>query len=140
MRKLKVYVNGVSYTVEFEEEGVVYAVAPPAVSPAAAAEPAISSQVNETQAITSVATSTPAAVAEIGAGDTPINAPMPGKVTKILKKPGDKIAKGECIMILEAMKMQNEIGSPISGVIKSINVNKGDAVKPGLVMAVLSNG
>jgi glutaconyl-CoA/methylmalonyl-CoA decarboxylase subunit gamma len=64
---------------------------------------------------------------------------MPGKVSKIMKKAGDKIAKGECIMTLEAMKMQNEIGSPVSGVIKSINVNKGDGVKPGQIMAVITN-
>ncbi|HWR29783.1 MAG TPA: acetyl-CoA carboxylase biotin carboxyl carrier protein subunit, partial [Negativicutes bacterium] len=71
--------------------------------------------------------------------DTPIAAPMPGKVSKIMKKAGDKIAKGECIMTLEAMKMQNEIGAPVGGTIKSINVNKGDGVKPGQIMAVISN-
>ena len=42
-------------------------------------------------------------------------------------------------MTLEAMKMQNEIGAPVSGTIKSINVNKGDGVKPGQTMAVISN-
>lgn len=64
---------------------------------------------------------------------------MPGKVSKVNKKAGDKVAKGECIMILEAMKMQNEIGSPTSGTIKSIHVNKGDNVKPGFIMVVISN-
>ena len=119
MRKFKVNVNGTSYTVEVAEEGVV-AVA--AAAPAPAAAPAAA-----------------AAPVEVAAGDTPVTAPMPGKVSKIMKKVGDKIAKGECIMTLEAMKMQNEIGAPVGGTIKSINVNKGDGVKPGQVMAVISN-
>ena len=116
MRKFKVNVNGTSYTVEVAEEGVV-AVA--AAAPAPAAAPAA------------------AAPVEVAAGDTPVTAPMPGKVSKIMKKAGDKIAKGECIMTLEAMKMQNEIGAPVGGTIKSINVNKGDGVKPGQTMAVI---
>ena len=127
MRKFKVNVNGTSYTVEVAEEGVV-AVAPVAAAPAApAAAPA-----NPFGA--------PAAAApvEVAAGDTPVTAPMPGKVSKIMKKAGDKIAKGECIMTLEAMKMQNEIGAPVGGTIKSINVSKGDGVKPGQTMAIIA--
>ena len=115
MRKFKVNVNGTSYTVEVAEEGVV-SVAAPVAAPAPAA-----------------------AAVEVAAGDTPITAPMPGKVSKIMKKVGDKIAKGECIMTLEAMKMQNEIGAPVGGTIKSINVTKGEGVKPGQTMAVISN-
>ena len=79
-----------------------------------------------------------AAPVEVAAGDTPVTAPMPGKVSKIMKKAGDKIAKGECIMTLEAMKMQNEIGAPVGGTIKSINVSKGDGVKPGQTMAIIA--
>jgi glutaconyl-CoA decarboxylase len=63
---------------------------------------------------------------------------MPGKVTKIVAKEGQKVKKGEVLMILEAMKMQNEIGSPVDGTIKSINVTAGQSVKPGETMAVLS--
>ncbi len=127
MRKFKVSVNGTSYTVEVAEEGVVSVAAPVAAPvPVAPAAP--------------VAAPAPVAAAvEVAAGDTPITAPMPGKVSKIMKKAGDKIAKGECIMTLEAMKMQNEIGAPVGGTIKSINVNKGDGVKPGQTMAVISN-
>ena len=127
MRKFKVSVNGTSYMIEVAEEGVVSVAAPVAApAPVAPAAP--------------VAAPAPVAAAvEVAAGDTPITAPMPGKVSKIMKKAGDKIAKGECIMTLEAMKMQNEIGAPVGGTIKSINVNKGDGVKPGQTMAVISN-
>ena len=122
MKYYNITVNGVAYSVSVEETAAGAAPVAPAAAPAPKAAPA------------------PAAAAvEVAAGDTPITAPMPGKVSKIMKKVGDKIAKGECIMTLEAMKMQNEIGAPVSGTIKSINVNKGDGVKPGQTMAVISN-
>jgi len=139
MRKFKVNVNGTSYTVEVAEEGVVSVAAPAAAiaaAPAPAAAPVAAAPVAAAPA--PAAAAAPAA-AEVGAGDTPIAAPMPGKVSKIMKKAGEKIAKGECIMTLEAMKMQNEIGAPVGGTIKSINVNKGDGVKPGQIMAVITN-
>ena len=138
MRKFKVNVNGTSYTVEVAEEGVVSVAAPVAVAaPAAAPAPVAAAPAPVAEA--PAAAKAPAAAAEVAAGDTPVTAPMPGKVSKVMKKPGDKIAKGECIMTLEAMKMQNEIGAPTGGTIKSINVNKGDGVKPGQIMAVISN-
>ncbi len=108
MRKFKVNVNGVAYTVEVAEEGVV--AAPVAAAPA------------------------PAVVA---AGDTPLNAPMPGKVSKIVAKVGDAVKKGDVVIMLEAMKMQNEIAAPVDGTVKSINVNVNENVKPGQTMAVI---
>ena len=137
MRKFKVSVNGTSYMIEVAEEGVV-SVAAPVAAPVPVAPAAPVAHV----AVVPAPFAAPAPVAaavEVAAGDTPITAPMPGKVSKIMKKAGDKIAKGECIMTLEAMKMQNEIGAPVGGTIKSINVNKGDGVKPGQTMAVISN-
>ncbi len=59
---------------------------------------------------------------------------MPGKVVKILCKVGDKVAAGETLLILEAMKMENEIKSSIEGVIKSINVEEGQALDSGQLM------
>ena len=137
MRKFKVNVNGVAYNVEVAEEGVVVSAAPVAAAPAAAPAPVAAAPAPA--AAPAAAPVAAAAPVEVAAGDTTVTAPMPGKVSKIMKKAGDKIAKGECIMTLEAMKMQNEIGSPVAGTIKSINVNKGDNVKPGAVMAVISN-
>lgn len=137
MRKFKVNVNGTSYTVEVAEEGVVSVAAPVAAAPVAAPAPVAAAPAAAPAPVAAPAAA--AAPAEVGAGDTPVAAPMPGKVSKIMKKAGDKIAKGECIMTLEAMKMQNEIGAPVGGTIKSINVTKGDGVKPGQIMAVISN-
>ncbi len=59
---------------------------------------------------------------------------MPGKVVKLNKKVGDKVTKGETVLILEAMKMENEIKSGAEGTIKSINVKEGQALDSGFLM------
>ena len=59
---------------------------------------------------------------------------MPGKVVKLLKKEGDKVTKGETVLILEAMKMENEIKSGADGTIKSVNVKEGQALESGFLM------
>ncbi len=59
---------------------------------------------------------------------------MPGKVVKMMKKVGDKVVKGETVLILEAMKMENEIKSGADGVIKSVNVKEGQALEAGFLM------
>lgn len=60
-----------------------------------------------------------------------IKAPMPGMILKIKKKPGEKINLGDSIVILEAMKMENDIKSPAAGVIKNIYVSEGTPVEKG---------
>lgn len=57
-----------------------------------------------------------------------VGAPMPGKIVDILVEPGAKVKEGEAILILEAMKMQNEITSPVTGVIKNVVVKQNDIV------------
>jgi biotin carboxyl carrier protein len=59
---------------------------------------------------------------------------MPGKVVKVFKKVGDTVAKGETVLILEAMKMENEIKSGADGVVKSVNVSEGQALEAGYLM------
>lgn len=59
---------------------------------------------------------------------------MPGKVVKLMKKVGDKVTKGETVLILEAMKMENEIKSGAEGTIKSVNVKEGQALDSGFLM------
>lgn len=59
---------------------------------------------------------------------------MPGKVVKIFKNVGDQVAKGETVLILEAMKMENEIKSGADGVIKSVNISEGQALEAGFLM------
>jgi biotin carboxyl carrier protein len=60
---------------------------------------------------------------------------MPGKVVKVLKKEGDKVLKGETVLILEAMKMENEIKAGTEGTIKVINIKEGQALEAGFLMA-----
>ena len=59
---------------------------------------------------------------------------MPGKIVKIMKKDGDKVSKGETVLILEAMKMENEIKSGADGTVKSVNVKEGQALEAGFLM------
>lgn len=59
---------------------------------------------------------------------------MPGKVVKLMKKVGDQVTKGETVLILEAMKMENEIKSGADGVVKNINVKEGQALEAGFLM------
>ncbi len=59
---------------------------------------------------------------------------MPGKVSKILVKEGDKVEKGQTIGIVEAMKMENEIHAPISGVVKGIYAKVGENITPDEVL------
>ena len=63
-----------------------------------------------------------------------IKAPMPGLVVNILVAEGDTIAKGDALLVLEAMKMENIIKSPGEGVVKKININKGQAVEKNQVL------
>jgi len=59
---------------------------------------------------------------------------MPGKVVKIFKKEGESVTKGETVLILEAMKMENEIKSDADGIIKSLNIKEGQALEAGFLM------
>ena len=63
---------------------------------------------------------------------------LPGVVTKIIVKEGESVKKGDTIMILEAMKMENEVKSPKDGVVKQIVVKEGDRVEVGDILAVIS--
>jgi len=72
-----------------------------------------------------------------GAGSIEIHSQTPGNVWKILKNPGDAVAEGDVIMILEAMKMEIDIAAPQAGTIKSINVNVNDAVADGQLLATM---
>ena len=106
MKNLTVTVNGVAYNVTVEENTNGAAAPAPAAAPAA-----------------------PAA-----AGSVPVNAPMPGTILDIKVKAGAAVKAGDVVMILEAMKMENEISAPQDGTIASIDVRKGDTVNSGDVL------
>ena len=70
-------------------------------------------------------------------GVAQIVAPMPGKVVKVQVEAGATVEKGDGVVVVEAMKMQNEMKSPRAGVVVSVNVKPGDTVNAGDVLAVL---
>ncbi|EPC38531.1 acetyl-CoA carboxylase biotin carboxyl carrier protein subunit [Lacticaseibacillus paracasei] len=125
LRKFKITIDGKPYLVEMEEIGGA-----PAAQPAPAAPAALAA--TPTPAPAAPAAPAPAApVAPTGEGEV-VTAPMPGTVTKILVKDGDAVTENQPLMILEAMKMENEIVAPKAGTIGQVsatlnqNVNSGD--------------
>ena len=80
----------------------------------------------------------PAAAPAGAAGSVQVTAPMPGKVVAVKASVGQAVKKGEVVLVLEAMKMENDIVAPEDGTIASINVANGDAVESGAVLATLN--
>ena len=89
----------------------------------------------ESNSSSSATTTQPAAAA---ASDKPVVAPLPGTINEIKVKVGDKVNAGDTVVILEAMKMQNNIEAETSGTITGINVNKGDAVMEGDTLVTIA--
>lgn len=132
MRKFIVNVNGSSYEVEVEEVGAGSVSAPVMTAPAApvAAAPASAAP----------AASAPAAApapAPAPAGGTPVKSPMPGNVLDIKVSNGQAVKKGDLLVILEAMKMENEIFAPQDGTV-TVVASKGATVNSGDVLITLS--
>ncbi|MCZ6465127.1 MAG: biotin/lipoyl-binding protein [Proteobacteria bacterium] len=73
----------------------------------------------------------------VAVGKQTVEAEMPGKVVQVSAAPGGVVSAGQGVMIIEAMKMENEIPSPIAGVITEIGVAEGDTVEPGTVLFVV---
>lgn len=118
MKKYKVNVNGTMYEVEIElmSETEVKASAPVA---APSAEPA-----------------TPAAPVAAGEGEK-IESPMPGTILAVNVQNGDAVKKGQVLMILEAMKMENEIMAGCDGTVTSVAVAKGQSVETGALLCTI---
>ena len=75
---------------------------------------------------------------EIAAGEAAITAPMPGMIIRYEVNVGDRVKAGDVVVIFEAMKMQNNIPSPIDGTVKALSFKPGDPVPKDAVMAVIS--
>lgn len=113
MKKYLIKVNGNQYEVEVEEVG--------GSAPAAAAAPAAPA-------------AAPKAPAAAPAGASNIKAPMPGTILKVNVNAGDSVKKGQVLLVLEAMKMENEIVAPADAVVASVSVTKGSSVNAGDVL------
>ena len=111
MKKYRVTVNGTAYEIELEElTGAAPAPAAAAPAPAPAAAPA---------------------------GGEQVTSPMPGTILSINVAAGDTVKRGQVLMILEAMKMENEIMCPCDGKVVSVNTSKGSSVESGTLLCVI---
>ena len=115
MKKYRVTVNGTAYEIELEElTGAAPAPAAAAPAPAPAAAPAAAP-----------------------AGGEQVTSPMPGTILSINVAAGDTVKRGQVLMILEAMKMENEIMCPCDGKVVSLNTSKGATVETGTLLCVI---
>ena len=130
--KAKVEVNGIPFEVEMQGSSLVEE-ALPTVSTEAAAAPAAPAA-----APAAAEPAAPAAAAKSGPGaGAPVKAPLPGVVTKILVKEGQGVKKGETVLVLEAMKMENNITAEADGTVTGICVSAGDSVMEGTTLITI---
>ena len=80
----------------------------------------------------------PAPAAAPSAGGQTVEAPMRGKILDIKVKVGDAVSYGQCVIVMEAMKMETEIVAPAAGTVAAINVSTGDSVETGAVLVTLN--
>ena len=127
MRKFNITVNGVAYEVEVEEVAAGEASAPAAAAPKAAPKAAAPA-------------AKPAAAPKAApvANGTKVNAPMPGTILDVKVAQGQAVKKGDVLLILEALKMENEILAPQDGTVAQVTVSKGASVNFGDALVVLN--
>ena len=113
MKNYTITVNGTVYDVTVEE-------GTGSAAPAAASAPKAAPKAAK-----------PAAAKSAGAGSVKVNAPMPGKILSVKASVGQAVKKGDVLLILEAMKMENEVVAPEDGTVASIDVAAGDSVEAG---------
>ena len=123
MKYYNITVNGVAYSVSVEETAA--GAAPVAAAPAAPAAP-------------KAAPAAAPKAAPGAAGAVAVKAPMPGNILDVKVAAGASVKAGDVLVILEAMKMENEIVAPQDGTVASINVNKGDTVNSGDVLVSMN--
>ena len=132
--KYKVTLNGKTYEVEVEVGKVVLLDEYEACAPAPAAAPAATAAPAAPAAPAAAPAPAPVALSD----GEPVNAPMPGNILRIDVKEGDKVKAGQTLLILEAMKMENEIAAPKDGTVVQIATSKGAAVETGTPLIVLA--
>lgn len=139
MKKFKVTVEGKEYLVEVEEVTATGTAAPQQIQPQTTVKPANPAPAKATATaqpvVKNAAPEKPVPGAE---GDYSVKAPMPGSVLDVKVSPGDQAAEGDVLLVLEAMKMENELTAPQSGTVKEVLVKKGDTVNSGDTLIILS--
>ena len=134
----RVNVNGIPFEIEMQKpinaakHPVLASTKRTVAAPAESAAPAAAAQ----PAAAPVAPAPAAPAAPAGAGN-PVKAPLPGTINAINVKVGDKVNVGDIVIVLEAMKMQNNIEAESAGTVTSILVNQGDSVMEGAVMLTI---
>lgn len=119
MKNYTITVNGNVYDVTVEEGAAGAATSAPKAAAPKAAAPKVAPKA-------------------AGQGSVKVNSPMPGKILSVKTSVGQAVKKGEVLMILEAMKMENEVVAPEDGTVASIDVAAGDSVEAGVVLATLN--
>ncbi len=127
--KYKVTLNGKTYEVEVEHGKAILLDEYEALAPAVSAEPA-------PVAVTAPAP-VPSAPVNLASGET-VSAPMPGNIIRVDVKDGDKVTAGQVLVILEAMKMENEIVAPKDGTVAQVVTTKGAVVETGSPLVVIA--
>lgn len=117
---VRVEVNGTSYTVELEKQ------AKPKIKP-----------VVRTESTTPAAPPTPISRPAVSGGKSGIKSPLPGVILEVKVKEGDTVKRGQTLMILEAMKMENDIKSDRDGKVTSIRVSKGESILEGTDLIII---
>ena len=122
MKTYNITVNGVTYTVQVEEvnEGAAPVAAPVAAPKATPAAPKAAPK------------------ASGAAGSVSVKAPMPGNIMKVNCKVGAAVKKGDVLVVLEAMKMENDICAPQDGVVASVEVSQGATVETDTLLVTLN--
>ena len=121
MKEYTITVNGVAYDVTVDEKGNGGASAAPSAAPA----------------VKAAAPAPAAAPAKAAQGNISVTAPMPGKVLAVKVNVGDSVQSGAPVLVLEAMKMENDIVAPKDGKVVAINVKVGESVESGAVLVSL---
>jgi len=137
LRTFNVFVDGQYYEVEVEALGgtpVLTGVTPKAAAVGTGVSPVVAAAPAPAPAPVSKAA---ASLATLAAGEVPLRAPMPGMIISYSVQVGDKVAIGDLICVLEAMKMQNSLPAPAAGVIKAINFDPGASVAKDTVILVI---
>lgn len=126
MKNYKVTVNGKVYEVSVEEVGATVGFVAPAAPVAPVAVPA-----------PATAAPAPAVAAPVNAEGEKVNSPMPGTILDVKVSVGQEVKKGDVLVVLEAMKMENDIPAPVDGKVVAVSVSKGASVQAGDVIVVI---